>query len=631
MAMRTVSQRRRFSTTRSDIATSRKATYRREEPAPPKGWRASFRLGKLIARERDRKDGDGMTIRKMWVLATMAAVACDPSGRVGPPDREANIPDDIGSTIDIEGDPPLPTIVPDDAVEGQMERWAAGDGFSCRIDDTSALSCWGRDDVGQATPPGGSYQAVSAAAASACALTTDGEVACWGDALEGAPTTAGFVGVDISDSTACAWDNEGALTCWGSVDPGKEGRGVAVAVGPDQVCAADSFGVVTCWGDVAVPPPSDLSAAALAAGDRHVCAIDLDGRLSCWGNNAAGQTNAPDGLWRFVSAYGDATCAVDFAGELSCWGSGSGGALDVPDSDGFVGFTLGNDHGCASDLSGRDACWGSNDVTQASVLPDEVLDVAVAAGTLCWLDGEGQADCGGANAFGMATPPAMSGMTSIALGTDYGCATGPTETVCWGGDTAGDTTQVDGAPAGPLDVVRNGDNVTCGQQTDGRVTCWGAAYGPQSPATLSLPADAVSTFDVGNFHGCAILEASGAMACWGANDIGQATAQPGSYQAISTGPLANCAVASDGELVCFGFENAPFITPPMGTYTGVVVSRFHACATATDGATTCWGVAAELGSGPPADVVFAKLEADVGQTCGLTDAGKVRCFGAFAR
>lgn len=60
----------------------------------------------------------------------------------------------------------------------------------CAISAAGALTCFGDDTYGESSPPEGTYTTVSMSAGSAhaCAITTDGEVVCWGYAGDGATT-----------------------------------------------------------------------------------------------------------------------------------------------------------------------------------------------------------------------------------------------------------------------------------------------------------------------------------------------------------------------------------------------------------------------------------------------------------
>ena len=71
-----------------------------------------------------------------------------------------------------------------EAPDGEFEQLAVGDFHNCALDLSGEMSCWGRNDYGQATAPPGSFLAVSAGLDHTCALNTEHEVECWGnDAL----------------------------------------------------------------------------------------------------------------------------------------------------------------------------------------------------------------------------------------------------------------------------------------------------------------------------------------------------------------------------------------------------------------------------------------------------------------
>jgi hypothetical protein len=64
---------------------------------------------------------------------------------------------------------------------------------NCALRTDGTLACWGDNTYGQATPPAGTYTALSSGGGATCALKTDGTLACWGykaDALANPPRPA---------------------------------------------------------------------------------------------------------------------------------------------------------------------------------------------------------------------------------------------------------------------------------------------------------------------------------------------------------------------------------------------------------------------------------------------------------
>ena len=162
--------------------------------------------------------------------------------------------------------------------------------------------CWGRNFVGQlgdgtntsrTSPttfvniPGGRV-AIAAGGAHACALTTGGQVYCWGR------NSDGQLGSDGTN------DNNRPVRVFGFE------QGVAIAAGSDHTCAITAGGAAQCWGDnfagklgregtgSQLYHPADVTnlasgAATIAPGWSHSCAVTTGGAAKCWGDNFAGQ------------------------------------------------------------------------------------------------------------------------------------------------------------------------------------------------------------------------------------------------------------------------------------------------------------------------------------------------------
>ena len=155
---------------------------------------------------------------------------------------------------------------------------------------------------------------------------------CWGGAGTPGHTTEELVPVPIAglasevtqiaiaNASACAVSSDGAVHCWGSNFQGKLGDGTTT----------DSAEPVEVQG---------LSGAArsVALGFSHACALIEGGNVECWGDNGQGQLGSSggsttvsltpvqvEGLTGDVAALvGEgalSTCALMKDGQLLCWG-----------------------------------------------------------------------------------------------------------------------------------------------------------------------------------------------------------------------------------------------------------------------------------------------------------------------
>lgn len=177
-----------------------------------------------------------------------------------------------------------------------------GDAYGCMINDAGAVECWGDNTDYQLGDPGfvSSYSDVvrpvpgltgvdeiSAGWAHTCALTTEGEVLCWGANEqkqlgrafgEASPEPQAVAGLGTIKQIAagstftCALDEDGSVWCWGSNDNGERG----------DAAAEDS--------ETPIRVEVGRTVSALQAGSRHVCAItDIEDEVLCWGDNFVGQ------------------------------------------------------------------------------------------------------------------------------------------------------------------------------------------------------------------------------------------------------------------------------------------------------------------------------------------------------
>jgi alpha-tubulin suppressor-like RCC1 family protein len=234
---------------------------------------------------------------------------------------------------------------------------------------------------------------VAVGAGHVCAVTLDGDVACWGsnshgelgDGTRTARTApANVLGLhDIrfvasGGATTCATNNGGEVWCWGNDSLGQLGRGTSIDA--DSLVPVQAAGVVPNQ-----LPPSDI----VAVGDDFSCALTRDGEVWCWGNDQSGEIGLGSvgitedwprrvpGLAAIVqiSSGGGHTCAIDAAGQLWCWGVNAfdecGGASPLITSPTLIvdaaGHSLafdqidaGSHHTCARTKQGVIECWGRN-------------------------------------------------------------------------------------------------------------------------------------------------------------------------------------------------------------------------------------------------------------------------------
>jgi len=323
----------------------------------------------------------------------------------------------------------------------------------------------------------------------------------------------------------------------------------------------------------------------VSSGRSHACAVMRDGtsathtHVECWGNNDYGQlgrstnfgTQNPNptptavpgvtGVTQVAAGWYD-TCALKTDTTVVCWGDNSDLQLGAPTSgtesivpvvvpdpvspslplSGVIAIVPGPSHTCAVKNDNTAVCWGSN-----------------------W---HGQLGISAGNGFpSQHQPPTvvpLSGVTSVALGTDHTCALLTDNTVmCWGSNAngqlgnaanAGTTTttiqplsvlDANSTPIGPISSISSGAEFTCAAMTDTShtVQCWGNNATGQlgvtpfttGPAWTNIPVSVMA--EAGDFLGgvqeisansaavgegqvCARVT-GGTLACWGANDAGQ--------------------------------------------------------------------------------------------------------------
>ncbi len=353
----------------------------------------------------------------------------------------------------------------------RIKCWGAADngrlgqpGYSESIGDDEPPSDW--DDVDVADD----VVELVAGREHVCALREAGTVICWGyngnwqlgyghsmdvgdnesPAEAGDLPFSGIAQLAAGYSHTCALSTAGEVTCWGTGGSGRLGYGDTMGTRDEQ--PAGTLG--------AVPLPG--TAVEITAGEAHTCARLEGGDVLCWGSNSHGQlgTGNPDDLGDDetlanaatidlggkavdIDAGANTTCAVLDDGGVRCWGRnnsgilGNGDTMDVgdrktPAEEGVVMFEgeaeqvkVGVGHACVLSES-RIYCWGANsrvgynDESYNDQLPGTAVKLATEASHVeiglehsCAITSAAGVRCWGSNTGGRLGDPEVSGSTTI--------------------------------------------------------------------------------------------------------------------------------------------------------------------------------------------------------------------------
>ncbi len=326
-------------------------------------------------------------------------------------------------------DQDVPVVVP--GLTG-MTQVAVGFQHSCAIDSVGILSCWGRGYSNVTTIKDGNnanyvgVKAVVVGSYHTCFIDSLTNVQCWGDNSVGqlgqgsipayattpvfveryAGVLTGVVSLAAGNFHTCALTSGGDVVCWGqgaigdgsAALPGYESTGTQSAAfavvpavtgakgmtsGPSHACAVLVAGGVKCWGynnhgqlgngnttsqlfPVPVSDPAGLliGTTMLAAQAQNSCALSVNGRVVCWGGVYPGVVNGVNtyqatgqgstvGLTALVS--GDAySCALTGVGGMECWGANQYGQLGI---GGTIGVITGGPVPPLSSVAGGAIFW----------------------------------------------------------------------------------------------------------------------------------------------------------------------------------------------------------------------------------------------------------------------------------
>jgi len=224
----------------------------------------------------------------------------------------------------------------------QFERVSIGRNGACAMDASSQVYCWGFDHPGKAFPDEwleGRYTDIDIGYVYSCRVDNTGAVSCAGDELDGIDdATRSYTQVSSGLDHACALTTGGTAECWGSNFAGQRDAPFeefdAVISGYRHSCGLSPSGEAKCWGSrdygLQVSYP-DIAFESLSSFATHNCGITTDGTAFCWGRDNRGQSSAPDGAFDAVSAGKEHSCGLRPNGSIECWGANDFGQSTPPE------------------------------------------------------------------------------------------------------------------------------------------------------------------------------------------------------------------------------------------------------------------------------------------------------------
>lgn len=329
-------------------------------------------------------------------------------------------------------------------------RLVSGYQHNCMIAKSGQVRCWGDNGVAQLgdgtytnrTSPINlndptSYKYISSLNHHTCGITSSDKLKCWGHNYYGqigdgssknnksspveVDSSLKFKTVSAGVDHTCAVTTAGQMKCWGNNDLGQVGDGTTqtrsapividskttyktVSAGSRYTCGITTSDQIKCWGSdpsrivvggnsVGQPVPTLLDASntyldVSAGSEWRACARTLSNEIRCWGLTGVGDGTEElrrlptkvDSSTKYmsvqVSSSGATSCGITSTGKLKCWGWNNWGQLglgdnahrlapvDIAEPASFTEVATGSGHTCGITNLNQIKCWGWNSIGQ---------------------------------------------------------------------------------------------------------------------------------------------------------------------------------------------------------------------------------------------------------------------------
>ncbi len=584
----------------------------------------------------------------------------------------------IDGTIDCWGDESniKGTNIPNQAGRRFIEVSSGGD-FACAVDTRANLYCWGILPAGINAYTKGPFRKISAGFQHVCALNrSNSSPVCWGNDNNGQSSPPGGLthlkAISAGYTHTCAIASDDGLTCWGAQPAAKPtGKNFTqIESGSNYSCALNTNNRLECWGDQRPAVDSSLVVDGFSSGYSHTCALKIHSPknyLSCWGWNFYGQAPrlslspavlSPEASyiprntdWSQVFTYGggDAphTLALQSGAPASMQLSG-GTVTWRPTSIGDFSFSLKVSENPAGtslplELSPLTLSYPLHvqdpsttiTITPALTTPVDagtqvVVQTQVSKSATPLLSGTvtvSSAD--GSNTVSCQSQVSSSGTASCSL---YFAFEGDKSiqvrylgnNFYHASDSYSASIHVEPIQVTPL--VSAGSQFSCSLSSAGQAACWGKNDAFQTSPSTSIyrQISAADGFACG-------LSLDTSVYCWGWNGYGLNQHITGYYyQEVTTGSTHACALSTDGTgITCWGNSADGRTTPPASgpTYSSISAGSNHTCALKNDGTVVCWGLNTYGQASAPA-LAFSSISAGGTFTCGILSSGSgLSCWG----